>query len=1615
MTSLQKTPFPEILFILSNPTQIQTVSPHSLFLTERTTSLAENPTSFPAHFTDSYPVIPPQDSRPITESNLGNTIMNRQHIPQLTMQQTSLDNIDQLQTLSPDNPVISPELGVSDIYRVLRVDILKEHHPEEEGWDELMSTGSCASEEQRSDGENFMEEDRDPLSKPAEEKRRKEKDHLQKEEETRLREEKEGRLRKEEEERLRKEEEERLQKEEEDRKRKEEEERQKREEEERLRKEEEERLAREKAEEEARLKAEEEERLRREEEERLRKEEEERLKQEEDERLKKEEEERLKKEEEERLKKEEEERLKKEEEERLACEKAEEEERLQKEEERIAREKAEEEERLRKEEERVRKEEEEHQKREEARIAREKAEKEEILHKEEEERKRREEEEHIAREKAEEEERRRKEEEEERIAREKAEEEERKRLEEERLRKEEEERLRKEEEERTRKEEEERLKQEEEERLRKEEEEKAKKEEEERLKQEEEDKAKKEEEERLKKEEEERLKQEEDERLKKDEEERLRKEDEKAKKEEERDRREEEETVKREEDERLAREKAEEEERLRKEEEESRRKEEEERHRREEEERLAREKAEEEERLRKEEEERLRKEEEERKRKEEEEERLRKEEEERLAHEKAEEEARLKAEEEERLRREEEERLRKEEEERLKQEEDERLKKEEEERLKNEEEEKAKKEEEERLKKEEEERLKKEEEERLKQEEEKAKKEEEERLKKEEEERLKKEEEERLKQEEEKAKKEEEERLKKEEEERLKKEEEERLKQEEDERLKKEEEERLKKEEEERLKKEEEERLKQEEEEKAKKEEEERLKKEEEERLKKEEEERLKQEEEEKAKKEEEERLKKEEEERLKKEEEERLKQEEEEKAKKDEEERLRKEEEEKVKKEEEEKLKNEEEARNKEADSLQNKNEQEVTQTKEEEPPTELDQPEEAKIASDSRDHPLSPHVTTVLFTATLEDRDWCVVGDCLELDNWDPVASLARSEKTVTSGPYRCLRRSLKMDEEVEFKMVRIVDGKQEWEQGSNRKLFISSTYQGPRNVDLVFGDNQSFHFETRLTLVSEELDSSLPLSLSPDKPVQPELAESLLTIERTSTTPLQPIEQQQSPDERSPLDASTLQQTPNSLSSIQSEPILLLPTQIPMPSTTDNAETEEMKREKKEKNRQIARQHVLNEILSTERSYVEQLSTFMSVFVEPCRKRKDELGVTDDQLKTIFGPIQIILETNKELLQSLAESVEENSGSTIGPVITQMAGYLNCYKPYIKNYARASSTLEQVKKKNKAFRKFLQKCSNDRLSMNFPIESFLILPVQRLPRYKMLLESLLKNTLPDNPQFTQIEKAFETISALAESVNAECHESEERNNVVLFYQELEQARKHGDEKQKSRPFDQSAIITPARRLLSRIEVAAKSDVAAEGEGEGMSQMIQSVFSPDKTWMEFLLFTDAVALVQHPTKTKKKSHSSRGSEVIESNLLWLYPTCFLQHFAFSSIFQNSPMRMPSPLSSVGSTPNLSLAASRHSSVSALNVTDDPNMMILIAFTVRIDSLFNPANPTFETKPPLQSPGFQKVTSSYKEAEIEKLEKREHTLMLLSTEKNLLVFKDLFESTQSKWMKKNE
>lgn len=104
---------------------------------------------------------------------------------------------------------------------------------------------------------------------------------------------------------------------------------------------------------------------------------------------------------------------------------------------------------------------------------------------------------------------------------------------------------------------------------------------------------------------------------------------------------------------------------------------------------------------------------------------------------------------------------------------------------------------------------------------------------------------------------------------------------------------------------------------------------------------------------------------------------------------------------------------------------------------------------------------------------------------------------------------------------------------------------------------------------------------------------------------------------------------------------------------------------------------------------------------------------------------------------------------------------------YQPYLLIFEGALRKRAKLLVSNHRFNELVEAARVNPACEGLSLESFLVLPVQRIPRYKMLLDEVKKCTPLDHPDYADISVACETIKEVATENNEAFHirEAEEK----------------------------------------------------------------------------------------------------------------------------------------------------------------------------------------------------------------------------------------------------------
>ncbi|CCL98268.1 uncharacterized protein FIBRA_00262 [Fibroporia radiculosa] len=277
------------------------------------------------------------------------------------------------------------------------------------------------------------------------------------------------------------------------------------------------------------------------------------------------------------------------------------------------------------------------------------------------------------------------------------------------------------------------------------------------------------------------------------------------------------------------------------------------------------------------------------------------------------------------------------------------------------------------------------------------------------------------------------------------------------------------------------------------------------------------------------------------------------------------------------------------------------------------------------------------------------------------------------------------------------------------------------------------------------------------------------------------------------------------------------------------------------------------ILNELVATERSYVNRLKTLKNDYADPLRmfaRSKDTAILPPYEAKTLFGNIDNLLPVNEAFLGDL-EKMSLPGGPGVGDValkhFKQLRGFEH-YKQYYSKREEAQAIFEREMKKSSGFAAFVEriKYSSTDTKNRVGLRELLMEPVQRIPRYTLMFRTMIKHMAPGDPQHAALVEADEIASRIA---LAETDEQTKRAAIMYCL---------------SSSIDDfpPALVSHGRRFVDCIDV---EDVLLDGPASYASANTSSQMGGNLSCTLFL-FDDKLMIVKRPGNGEKSGRALAG-----------------------------------------------------------------------------------------------------------------------------------------------------
>ncbi|KAF4089453.1 hypothetical protein AMELA_G00066200 [Ameiurus melas] len=238
---------------------------------------------------------------------------------------------------------------------------------------------------------------------------------------------------------------------------------------------------------------------------------------------------------------------------------------------------------------------------------------------------------------------------------------------------------------------------------------------------------------------------------------------------------------------------------------------------------------------------------------------------------------------------------------------------------------------------------------------------------------------------------------------------------------------------------------------------------------------------------------------------------------------------------------------------------------------------------------------------------------------------------------------------------------------------------------------------------------------------------------------------------------------------------------------------------------------RQDVIYELIQTEVNHVRTLKLMLFVYM---RELRDSLLMDESQLERLFPCLDRLLNEHQNFLQRLKqcrrESLEEGSDknyciSNIGEIlITQFSEdcrsrLQDSYGVFCSHHTEAVNFYKEQLQNSKKFQSLIRRIGQLSIVRRLGVPEGILLITQRITKYPVLVERIIKNTEEGTQEHKDLVNAQERIKDTISTVDTQVHQYEQLREIAA---QLE-TKSYGTTS-NSKIFRRDDLLQKDRRLL-------------------------------------------------------------------------------------------------------------------------------------------------------------------------------------------------------------------
>jgi hypothetical protein len=189
-----------------------------------------------------------------------------------------------------------------------------------------------------------------------------------------------------------------------------------------------------------------------------------------------------------------------------------------------------------------------------------------------------------------------------------------------------------------------------------------------------------------------------------------------------------------------------------------------------------------------------------------------------------------------------------------------------------------------------------------------------------------------------------------------------------------------------------------------------------------------------------------------------------------------------------------------------------------------------------------------------------------------------------------------------------------------------------------------------------------------------------------------------------------------------------------------------------------KEIERQNILHEIVQGEDNYMERLDVLRGLYRDRLLHAQPPVippKKLQKFINDVFSKADAVKRANEEFLLPQIKYRQQEQGPWVVGFSDIFREWIRkarlAYIEYAAAFPYANFLVRQESEKNILFRTFLDEARSHKLSNKLSWDTYLKAPIDRLQRYGLLLETVLKNSIIDNEEKRNLQIAKDEIKAV------------------------------------------------------------------------------------------------------------------------------------------------------------------------------------------------------------------------------------------------------------------------